>query len=228
MDFGSFTSGLLTGLREGVEAALIVSIVLTYLVRTGSGDQVGRVWLGTGLAAVPEPRSSGSSSSTRSARSRRRTSRSSRARRCSRGRRRDLDALLDAAPGGSGQGRAPGRGRPGRRRPAASWGLALLAFTAVIREGLETSLFLVGQATSDRGREAVWILRRRARRARRREPDRLRLLPRQPPPEPRLVLPLDRDRARLHRGRPAEPRHRRVHRDRRARQRPLDRARPST
>src|SRR5207244_10629375 len=28
------------------------------------------------------------------------------------------------------------------------WGLAVLAFTAVIREGLETSVFLVGQTTS--------------------------------------------------------------------------------
>jgi high-affinity iron transporter len=39
----------------------------------------------------------------------------------------------------------------------ASWGLALLAFTAVIREGLETSLFLVGQATSNR-LDAIWVL----------------------------------------------------------------------
>ena len=39
----------------------------------------------------------------------------------------------------------------------ATWGLALLAFTAVIREGLETSLFLVGQASSDRA-EAIWIV----------------------------------------------------------------------
>ena len=52
MDVGSFTSGLLTGLREGVEAALIVSIVLAYLVRSGRGDQAGRIWLGTGLAVA--------------------------------------------------------------------------------------------------------------------------------------------------------------------------------
>ena len=39
----------------------------------------------------------------------------------------------------------------------ASWGLAVLAFMAVIREGLETSIFLVGQATSARA-EALWIL----------------------------------------------------------------------
>ena len=48
MDFGSFTSGLLTGLREGVEAALIVSIILAYLARTGNRHQFGRIWVGTG------------------------------------------------------------------------------------------------------------------------------------------------------------------------------------
>src|SRR5437763_17028467 len=52
VDLGAFTSGLLTGLREGVEAALIVSIVITYLVRTGRSEQANRVWLGTGVAAV--------------------------------------------------------------------------------------------------------------------------------------------------------------------------------
>src|SRR3954471_11272916 len=52
VDLGSFTSGLLTGLREGVEAALIVSIVITYLVRTGRGAQASKVWIGTGLAVI--------------------------------------------------------------------------------------------------------------------------------------------------------------------------------
>ena len=38
--------------RNSSLAALIVSIVITYLVRTGRSEQVGRVWIGTGLAAV--------------------------------------------------------------------------------------------------------------------------------------------------------------------------------
>ena len=36
MDLGAFTSGLLTGLREGVEAALIVAIICAYLAKTGN------------------------------------------------------------------------------------------------------------------------------------------------------------------------------------------------
>ncbi len=46
------TAGFLTGLREGVEAALIVAIILAYLVRTGNGAQAGKVWLGAGLAII--------------------------------------------------------------------------------------------------------------------------------------------------------------------------------
>lgn len=38
-------------LREGIEAALIVSIILAYLNSIGRGDRHGVVWTGTGLAA---------------------------------------------------------------------------------------------------------------------------------------------------------------------------------
>ena len=52
MDFGFLTTGLLTGLREGVEAALIVSIILAYLARTGNQRHFGRIWLGAGAAVA--------------------------------------------------------------------------------------------------------------------------------------------------------------------------------
>ena len=48
MDFGFLTTGLLTGLREGVEAALIVSIILAYLAKTGNQRHFGKIWLGAG------------------------------------------------------------------------------------------------------------------------------------------------------------------------------------
>jgi len=155
VDFGSFTSGLLTGLREGVEAALIVSIVLAYLVRSGRGDQADRIWLGTGLAvglsvvvgvvlfntvgsfnAPYEQIFEGTTMFVAAVVTwmlfwMRRQASSVKG---------DLQAAVDRAVAGG-----------------AAWGLALLAFMAVIREGLETSLFLVGQATSNRV-EAVWVL----------------------------------------------------------------------
>ena len=52
MDVGFLTTGLLTGLREGVEAALIVSIILAYLARTGNARHFGRIWVGSGAAVA--------------------------------------------------------------------------------------------------------------------------------------------------------------------------------
>ena len=156
MDLGSFTSGLLTGLREGVEAALIVSIVITYLVRSGRPEQVARVWLGTGLAAVlslivgiviyntvgavEAPYEQIFEGTTLLIAAGVVTWMLFWMRRQARSVKGDLQAAVDRAI-----------------VAGASWGLAVLAFTAVIREGLETSIFLVGQATSDRA-EAIWIL----------------------------------------------------------------------
>jgi high-affinity iron transporter len=147
MDLGALTSGLLTGLREGVEAALIVSIVLAYLAKTGNREHFGRIWLGTAAAiAVSAVVGIVLFATTRGFQEpyeqmfegivmlvaaavvtwmlfwMRRQARSVKG---------ELQAAVDKA-----------------LHARAAWGLSLLAFTAVIREGIETSLFLVGQVTS--------------------------------------------------------------------------------
>ena len=147
MDFGAFTAGLVTGLREGVEAALIVAIVLAYLARSGKAGEAGKVWLGTGLAAAVSllagivifqtvgsfqaPYENYFEASTLLVATIVVTWMLFWMRRQSMAIRGDLHARLDRV-----------------LVEGSAWGLAVLAFTAVIREGLETSIFLVGQATS--------------------------------------------------------------------------------
>lgn len=147
MDLGSFTSGLLTGLREGVEAALIVSIILAYLARTGNRRHFGKIWIGTGAAvlvslgvgaglfltvgSLEEPYEQifeGIAMLLAAAvvtwmlfwMRRQASSVSS-----------DLQAAVDRS-----------------LTEGTVLGLVILAFTAVIREGIETALFLVGLTAS--------------------------------------------------------------------------------
>jgi high-affinity iron transporter len=147
VDFGSFASGLLTGLREGVEAALIVAIVLAYLVRTGNGAQAGKVWVGAIVAVLlsavlgfaiyasvgsfEEPYEQIFEGTTMLLAAAVVTWMLFWMRRAAGGIKGELQSGVDKALVTGG-----------------AWGLAILAFTAVIREGVETALFLAGQATS--------------------------------------------------------------------------------
>ena len=147
MSFGAFTSGLLTGLREGVEAALIVAIVLAYLARTGNARHASKVWLGTGLAVavslvaglvifntvgtLQEPYEQAFEGATMLIAAAVVTWMLFWMRRQAMAMRGELQAAVDRV-----------------LTEGTAYGLGVLAFTAVIREGIETALFLVGQATS--------------------------------------------------------------------------------
>jgi len=147
VDFGAFTSGALIGLREGVEAALIVAIVLAYLVRSGNGRHAGKIWLGTlaaialsallGLAlfasvgALRAPWEQLFEGTTMLVAAGVVTWMLFWMRRQAAGLKGDLHAAIERV---LGEGTA--------------WGLAALAFASVIREGVETALFLAAQATS--------------------------------------------------------------------------------
>jgi high-affinity iron transporter len=145
LDLGFLTTGLLTGLREGVEAALIVSIILAYLAKTGNQRHFGRIWAGAGAAVVLSIVAGAI-----------------------------LWITLEGLEGAAGQifegvatltaaavvtwmlfwmrrtaANIKGELQAGVDRALVEggiFGLSLLAFTAVIREGLETALFLLGQS----------------------------------------------------------------------------------
>jgi high-affinity iron transporter len=147
LDFGFLTTGLLTGLREGVEAALIVSIILAYLARTGNARHFGRIWLGTavavalaaavgavlwitigGLSSPAEEYFEGSAMLLAAGVV---TWMLFWMRRAAANIKGELHAGVDRA-----------------LTDGSVWALSILAFTAVVREGIETSLFLLGQATA--------------------------------------------------------------------------------
>lgn len=153
MDLGAFSTGLLTGLREGVEAALIVSIVLAYLERTGHRAHFGPIWAGVGSAValsaalgavlwitireLPSPAEQIFEGSALLLAAGVVTWMLFWMRRTAATVSHELRAAVD---------RSLSEGRV--------LGLAILAFTVVIREGIETSLFLLGQATAASQAEA--------------------------------------------------------------------------
>jgi high-affinity iron transporter len=143
-------NGLLIGLREGVEASLVVGIVVAYLVRTGNREHLPKVWAGTvaavavavllGLALYVAFGTLGSpweqifEGTTMLLATAIVTWMLFWMRGQARAMRGHLEAQLAKALGEGG-----------------AWGLAVLAFTSVIREGIECSLFVFGQITAVTG-----------------------------------------------------------------------------
>jgi high-affinity iron transporter len=145
-----------TGLREGVEAALIVAIICAYLARTGNREQFTKVFAGAGAAIalsavlgvilfvsvgeLPSPFEQLFEAATLLAAAAVVTWMLFWMRRQARTVKGELQAAVDKAL---------------HQRSVTA--LSALAFVAVIREGLETSLFLVGQANSA-DQNAIWVL----------------------------------------------------------------------
>ena len=156
MDLGAFSSGLLTGLREGVEAALIISIILAYLAKTGNRRHFSRIFVGAGLATglsvvlglvlwvsfggLKSPYEQIFEGLTMLLAAGVVTWMLFWMRRQAASVKGDLQAAVDRA-----------------LDDGSATALAVLAFIAVIREGIETTLFLVGQAASAAD-GAIWVL----------------------------------------------------------------------
>ena len=156
MAFAPFLSGLLTGLREGVEAALIVAIICAYLVKTGNRRHFPKIFAGAGAAIVlsavlgfglyatvgafEEPYEQLFEAATMIFAAAVVTWMLFWMRRQSASVRGELQTAVDRA-----------------LDDGSAIALALLAFVAVIREGLETALFLVGQAAAA-DVDAPWVL----------------------------------------------------------------------
>jgi high-affinity iron transporter len=159
MDVGAFTSGLLTGLREGVEAALIVAIICAYLAKTGNRRFFPTVFAGAALAigasavlgivlfatvgSFEEPYEQLFEALTMILAASVVTWMLFWMRRQAASVKGELQASVDRA-----------------LDSGSVYALAILAFIAIIREGVETALFLTGQAaaaSSDGGAPSVFV-----------------------------------------------------------------------
>ena len=139
-------SNFLIGLREGIEAALIVSILIAYVVKLGQQHLLPRLWAGVGLAIALSVGFAGLLAITSNELSERAEQifagttsitavalitwmlfwMAKRARFIKGHLQGEVDSALNKG----------------------SWGLAIIAFVAVIREGLETALFLYAGISS--------------------------------------------------------------------------------
>lgn len=162
MDFGAFSSGLLTGLREGVEGALILAIICAYLAKSGNRHYFPMVAVGAASALVlsillgialyltvgslKAPYEQLFEGLTMVAAASVVTWMLFWMRRQARHVRGELQAAVDRAVDRAIHDRS-------------AWALAALAFIAVIREGVETALFLTGQAAAASAQGgAIWVL----------------------------------------------------------------------
>ena len=161
-------AGVLT-FREGLEAALILAIVLTYLRRTGRSASAGQVWAGAGAAAVStvafvvalqvlgatftypaQGIFEGVTSLLAVAMVTSMTFWMARqGRRLAGSLQREVEHALEAGAGPAAPSERGAGSRP--RWLQRNWGLFGVAFLAVGREGVETGLFLAAAAFASSG-----------------------------------------------------------------------------
>jgi high-affinity iron transporter len=153
-DPGALIGGAVTGLREGVEAALVIAIIAGFLTKTGNGRFIPRVLAGAAAAIVVSialgvaiylfigelatPWEQLLEATTMLVAAAIVTWMLFWMKRQAAGIRGDLQARVARVLDDGGV-----------------WGLTALAFTAVIREGVETAVFLVGQAAAATGSDGA-------------------------------------------------------------------------
>jgi high-affinity iron transporter len=153
-DPGALMGGLVTGLREGVEATLIIAIIAGFLAQAGNGRYIPRVLLGATAAVgvsvvlgvaiyafigeLGSPYEQMLEAVTMLVAAAIVTWMLFWMKRQSAGIRGDLQAQVARVLDDGGL-----------------WGLTALAFTAVIREGIETAVFLVGQVAAATGPDST-------------------------------------------------------------------------